>query len=97
MSFFYFCTTLYVSNANSFEVHFAVAYPLGSAILFVAAYFGYKLSQKSEDCELLKKGIVFSRGKLCYTFDYQHNEEAYVQTEISLRSCHGQYIKEMYK
>ena len=57
ISFFYFCTTLYVSNLNAFEVHFAVAYPLGSAILFVAAYFGYKLSQKSEDSELLKKTL----------------------------------------
>ena len=57
ISFFYFCTTLYVSNLNAFEVHFAVAYPVGSAILFVAAYFGYKLSQKSEDSELLKKTL----------------------------------------
>ena len=57
MLFFYFCTTLYVSNLNAFKVHFAVAYPLGSAILFVAAYFGYKLSQKSEDSELLKKTL----------------------------------------
>ena len=57
LSFFYFCTTLYVSNLNAFKVHFAVAYPIGSAILFVAAYFGYKLSQKSEDGELLKKAL----------------------------------------
>lgn len=57
ISFFYFCTTLYVSNLNAFEVHFSVAYPLGSAILFVAAYFGYKLSQMSEDSELLKKTL----------------------------------------
>ena len=57
ISFFYFCTTLYVSNLNVFKVHFAVAYPLGSAILFVAAYFGYKLSQKSNDGELLKKAL----------------------------------------
>ena len=57
ISFFYFCTTLYVSNANAFKVHFVVAYPLGSAILFIAAYFGYKLSQKSEDSELLKKTL----------------------------------------
>ena len=57
ISFFYFCTTLYVSNANAFKVHFAIAYPLGSAILFVTAYFGYKLSQKSEDRELLRKAL----------------------------------------
>ena len=57
ISFFYFCTTLYVSNLNAFKVHFAVAYPLGSAILFIAAYFGYKLSQKSEDSDLLKKTL----------------------------------------
>ena len=58
LSFFYFCTTLYVSNANAFKVHFAVAYPIGSAILFAAAYLGYKLSQRSEDNELLKKALV---------------------------------------
>ena len=57
ISFFYFCTTLYVSNANAFKVPFAVAYPLGAAILFAAACFGYKLSQKSEDGELLKKTL----------------------------------------
>lgn len=55
ISFFYFCTTLYVSNANVFKVHFAIAYPLGSVILLVTAHLGYKLSQKSEDSELLKK------------------------------------------
>lgn len=57
ISFFYFCTTLYVSNANAFQVHFAVAYPLGSVILFLAAYLGYKLSQKSEDGALLEKTL----------------------------------------
>ena len=55
ISFFYFCTTLYVSNLNAFEVHFAVAYPLGAAVLFAAAYFGYKLSLKCEDRGLLGK------------------------------------------
>ena len=30
-----------IANA-AFKVHFVVAYPLGSAILFIAAYFGYK-------------------------------------------------------
>jgi hypothetical protein len=55
LSFFYFCTTLYVSNANAFKVHFAVAYPAGSLILLAAAHCGYKLSQKSEDADLLEK------------------------------------------
>ena len=57
LSFFYFCTTLYVSNANVFEVHFAVAYPVGLAVLCAAAYLGYRLSKKSEDGELLKKAL----------------------------------------
>ena len=57
ISFFYFCTTIYLSNANVFKVHFAVAYPLGSVILFAAAYLGYKLSAKSDDRDLLKKAL----------------------------------------
>lgn len=57
ISFFYFCTTLYLANANVLKVHFAVAYPIGSVILFAAAYLGYKLSEKSEDTELLKKAL----------------------------------------
>ena len=57
LSFFYFCNTLYLSNMNSFEVHFAVAYSVGIAILFAAAYSGYKLSGKSTDIDLLKKTL----------------------------------------
>jgi membrane-associated phospholipid phosphatase len=55
LSFFYFCNTLYLSNATSFEVHFAVAYSIGLAILFIFAYLGYRLAQSSKDSELLKK------------------------------------------
>ena len=60
ISFFYFCTTLYVSNANSFKVHFAVAYPVGSVILFAAGYFGFKLSDKSTDGDLLKNALFLA-------------------------------------
>lgn len=60
LSFFYFCNTLYISNANEFKVPAAVAYPIGLLIIFVAAYFGYKLSKKSDDSELLKKALFLA-------------------------------------
>ena len=60
LSFFYFCNTLYLSNANAFKVHFAVAYSVGLAVICTAAYLGYKLSEKSEDGELLKKVLFLA-------------------------------------
>ena len=60
LSFFYFCNTLYMSNANAFKVNFAVAYSIGIAVIFIAAYLGYKLSQKSDDGELLKKALFLA-------------------------------------
>lgn len=60
LSFFYFCTTLYVSNAHAFEVHFAIAYPVGLVILCAAAYLGYRLSQNSEDNTLLQKVLFLA-------------------------------------
>ena len=57
LSFFYFCNTLYISNANAFEVHFAVAYSVGIAVIALAAYLGYTLSSRSEDGELLKRAL----------------------------------------
>ena len=60
LSFFYYCNTLYISNANAFEVHFAVAYSIGIALISLAAYLGYKLSERSEDGELLKKALFLA-------------------------------------
>ena len=60
LSFFYFCNTLYISNANAFKIHFAVAYPIGIAVICVAAYFGFKFSDKSKDGELLKKALFLA-------------------------------------
>ena len=60
LSFFYYCNTLYISNANAFKVHFAVAYSIGIAVISAAAYLGYKLSQKSEDGELLNKVLFLA-------------------------------------
>ena len=60
LSFFYFCNTLYMSNANAFAMHFAIAYSIGIAVICAAAYFGYKLSAKSEDDELLKKALFLA-------------------------------------
>ena len=55
LSFFYFCNTLYMSNANAFEVHFVIAYSVGIAVIYAAGYLGYKLSERSGDGELLNK------------------------------------------
>ena len=60
LSFFYFCNTLYLSNANAFEVHFVVAYGVGLAVLFAAAYLGYLLSARSKNSELLKKVLFLA-------------------------------------
>lgn len=55
LSFFYFCNTIYYSNTNTIEIHFAVAYLIGIAVIVIAAYVGYKLSAKSDDGKLLYK------------------------------------------
>jgi membrane-associated phospholipid phosphatase len=55
LSFFYFCNTLYLSNANAFKIHFAAAYSIGIAVICAAAYLGYALAKRSEDGELLYK------------------------------------------
>jgi membrane-associated phospholipid phosphatase len=60
LSFFYYCNTLYLSNANAFKVHFAVAYSIGITVICIAAYLGYKLSEKSEDGELLIKVLFLA-------------------------------------
>ena len=60
LSFFYFCNTLYISNANAFKVHFAVAYPMGIAVIYTAAHLGYKLSVKSEDRGLLNSALFLA-------------------------------------
>ena len=46
LSFFYFCNTLYMSNANAFEVNVILAYSVGIAFICAAWYLGYKLSKK---------------------------------------------------
>ena len=60
LSFFYFCNTLYISNANAFKIHFGVAYSIGILVICSAAYFGYKLSEKSENRKLLKKALFLA-------------------------------------
>ena len=55
LSFFYYCNTLYLSNETAFEVHFALAYSVGIAVICAAAFLGYKLSGRSEDSTLLGK------------------------------------------
>lgn len=60
LSFFYYCNTLYISNSNAFKVHFAVAYSIGIPVICIAAYLGYKLSEKSNDGELLNKVLLLA-------------------------------------
>ena len=60
LSFFYFCNTLYMSNANSVKIPFVVAYSIGIAVICAAAYLGYKLSAKSEGSTLLKKALFLA-------------------------------------
>ena len=60
LSFFYFCNTLYMANSNAFKVNFFVAYSIGIATITAAWYLGYKLSQKSENGELLKKVLFLA-------------------------------------
>jgi membrane-associated phospholipid phosphatase len=47
-------------NNNAFPVHWAIAYPIGIAIIIAAAICGYKLSQKSTNPELLKTVILLT-------------------------------------
>ena len=60
LSFFYFCNTLYLTNANAFKMHFAVAYSIGIAVICAAAYLGYKLSKKNDDSALLKRALLLA-------------------------------------
>ena len=60
LSFFFFCNTLMMVNSNAFSVHFAIAYPIGIAVIIGAAALGYKLSRKSENPHLLKTVLFLS-------------------------------------
>lgn len=60
LSFFFFCNTLMMVNSNAFSVHFAIAYPIGIAIIIATAALGYKLSRKSENPRLLKTVLLLS-------------------------------------
>jgi membrane-associated phospholipid phosphatase len=60
LSFFYFCNTLMMVNANAFDVHFAVAYSVGIVTLLGAAYLGYKMAERSDNPDLLSKIILLS-------------------------------------
>ena len=60
LSFFYYCNTLLISNANAFKMHFAVAYSIGIAVIASAASLGYRLSEKSENPNLLNKALFLA-------------------------------------
>ena len=64
LSFFYFCNTLYISNANAFKIHFAVAYTVGIAVIYAAACLGYRLSENNDDGALLSKALFLARVSL---------------------------------
>jgi len=60
LSFFYFCNTLMMVNSSAFSVHFAIAYPVGIAILLGAAFLGYKMSRQSDNPTLLNTVLLLS-------------------------------------
>lgn len=60
LSFFYFCNTLYMANANAVKIPFVVAYGIGIAVILAAAFLGYKLAERSEDRELLQKVLFLA-------------------------------------
>ena len=60
LSFFYFSTTIYIANQNAFKIHFAVSYSIGLVLVSIVAFFGYKLSQKSDNSNLLKNVIFYT-------------------------------------
>jgi membrane-associated phospholipid phosphatase len=53
LSFFYFCNTIMMVNANAFSVHWGIAYPIGIAVIIGASFLGYKMAQKSQNPNLL--------------------------------------------
>ena len=62
LSLFYFCNTLYLSNANAFKVHFAVAYSIGIAVIVyvipcVFLLLGYFLGQAMGLTEMASVGV----------------------------------------
>lgn len=60
LSFFYFCNTLLMVNSNAFRVHWAIAYPIGIAVLAFAYFLGYKLSEKSTNPKLMNTVLLLS-------------------------------------
>ncbi len=60
LSFFYFCNTLFLVNESAFSVHWAIAYPIGIAVIFAAAVLGYKLSKASDNPNLLKSVLFLT-------------------------------------
>lgn len=60
LSFFFFCNTLTMVNAAAFSVHFAIAYPIGIAVLALAFLAGYKMAERSQNKALLNTLIFLS-------------------------------------
>ncbi len=60
LSFFFFCNTLMMVNASAFFVHWAIAYPIGIAILCLVGFAGFKLSKNSDNPDLLKRVVCLA-------------------------------------
>ena len=60
LSYFYFSSTLYFSNANTFKIHFIAAYTIGLVVVGAAACLGYCLSGKCDDPDLLNKVLFLA-------------------------------------
>lgn len=55
LSLLFFCNNLTFANNNAFSVHFAIGYPIGIIICAIAAYVGYRLTEKSDNPVLLSR------------------------------------------
>ncbi len=60
LSFFYFCNTLFLVNERAFPVHWAIAYSIGVITIVLVAMLGYKLTQKSNNPNLLKMVLTLT-------------------------------------
>lgn len=55
LSFFFFCNTIYMVNDASFNVPWYVAYPIGIVCIILSSYLGYKISNNSDNPDILRK------------------------------------------
>lgn len=57
LSFFYLCNSLLLTNKSAFSVHWAIAYPVGIAVIALVSWLGYRMAAKSNNPHLLKRTL----------------------------------------